>query len=51
MENHLKLRSGELTSAVGNFPMGLVLIEKEKQNQENRFNRFDEKASAFFKKI
>lgn len=30
MENQLKFRSAGLTNAVGSFPMGLVLIEKER---------------------
>lgn len=36
MEDRFRFRSGGLTSAVGSFPSGLVLIEKDqKQKREN----------------
>ena len=33
MEDRLRFRSGGLSSAVGSFPSGLVLIEKDKKGQ------------------
>ena len=35
MENGLRFRSDGLTSAIGNFPMGMVLIEKDVSRGED----------------